>query len=157
MLGLGTLFFLALISYTPRDLPGWFPLSATSRPNHPAQNFIGPTGAIIAATSYFIMGAASYLVAATMLGFGGVKLLSTTFRLTPRSLWIVAFVVSGACILHLQPWFLGDWPHAMNIASHSAGAGGWLGYWVENGSFATRSGWWEPASCLAAFTLPLSF
>ncbi len=130
LLGLGTLLFLALISYTPRDLPGWFPLSSTSRPNRPPQNFIGPLGAIGAGSIYFLLGAGSYLVAAVMLGLGGVKLMSSSYRLSVRSFWVLAFVLSGACLLDLQPWFLHNWPTAMNIRSHGGGAGGWLGYWV---------------------------
>jgi len=131
LLGLGTLLFLALISYTPKDLPGWFPLSSTSRSNHPPQNFIGPMGAIGAGSIYFLLGAGSYLVAAVMLGLGGVKLLSSSYRLTARSLWVFAFILSGACLLDLQPWFLHNWPAAMNIrSSHGGGAGGWIGYWA---------------------------
>jgi S-DNA-T family DNA segregation ATPase FtsK/SpoIIIE len=127
LLGLGTLLFLALISYTPKDLPGWFPLSYITPANRPAQNFIGPIGAIIAGCFYFLFGAASYLVAAAMLGYGGAKLLSPGFRVRPRTLWVNAFIISGACLLHLaHPAFLKDWPRLMNIR----GAGGWFGYWL---------------------------
>src|SRR5262249_19483444 len=44
----GTLLFFALISYTPKDIPSWFWFSHVSPANHPAQNFIGPLGAIVA-------------------------------------------------------------------------------------------------------------
>ena len=48
LLGTGTLLFLALISYVPRDIPTWFPLlNSTSSPNRPAQNFLGPLGAVV--------------------------------------------------------------------------------------------------------------
>src|SRR3954469_9264306 len=52
LLGVGTLLFLALISYVPKDLPSWVPFSHLSPPNSPAQNFIGPLGAIIAGFCY---------------------------------------------------------------------------------------------------------
>ena len=74
LLGAGTLLFLALISYAPKDLPSGIWFSQVSSPNHPAQNFIGPFGAIIAGFSYWMIGAASYLLAVVLLGFGGAKL-----------------------------------------------------------------------------------
>ncbi|MEA3187751.1 MAG: segregation ATPase FtsK/SpoIIIE, family [Chthoniobacter sp.] len=127
LLGLGTLLFLALISYKPKDVPEWVPIISHSAPaNHPAQNFIGPLGAIVAGLFYFLLGAASYLLAAVMLGYGGVKLLAPGLRLTSRSLWVIAFVISGACLAELQPMFLNDWTALMRIP----GKGGWLGHWL---------------------------
>src|SRR5580692_12873257 len=79
LLGLGTLLFLALVSYEPRQVPAWFPLSRYSAgSNFGSTNFIGPLGAIIACCFYFLIGAASYLAAATLLGYGGALLLSVT-------------------------------------------------------------------------------
>lgn len=125
LLGLGTLLFLALVSYTPRDLPDWFFLSHITPPNDPPQNFIGPMGAIVASIFYFLLGAASYLVAVVMLGFGGGKLIFPGIRLSSRLVWIALFLLSGACLLHLwNPGFLASWKELMNIH----GPGGWVGY-----------------------------
>ena len=55
----GTLLFFALISYTPKDVPSWVWFSHISPANRPAQNFIGPVGAIIAGICYQFIGAAS--------------------------------------------------------------------------------------------------
>src|SRR5437016_13326497 len=93
LLGVGTLLFLALISYTPKDVPSWIWFSQVSSPNKPAQNFIGPFGAIIAGFSYMMLGAASYLLAVVGLGFRGAKLLNPKLRLAPRLGWIVVFVI----------------------------------------------------------------
>jgi S-DNA-T family DNA segregation ATPase FtsK/SpoIIIE len=125
LLGAGTVLFLALISYTPKDVPSWVWFSSVSPPNNPAQNFIGPTGAIIAGFMYLTLGAASYLIATIFLGFGGAKLFLPGFRIIKRLPWAVAFIVSGASVLHLQPWFLHTWRHEFNIM----GPGGWTGYW----------------------------
>jgi S-DNA-T family DNA segregation ATPase FtsK/SpoIIIE len=125
LLGAGTVLFLALISYTPKDVPSWVWFSSVSPPNNPAQNFIGPTGAIIAGFMYLTLGAASYLIATVFLGFGGAKLFLAGFRIIKRLPWAVAFIVSGASVLHLQPWFLHTWRHEFNIM----GPGGWIGYW----------------------------
>ncbi len=127
LLGVGTLLFLALISYVPKDIPTWFPLlNSTSSPNSPAQNFIGPLGAIAAGFCYFMIGAASYLLAAVLLGFGGAKLFHSSLRVTSRLGWIALFIISGACLFHLQSHFLGHWTSAFNIR----GPGGWLGYYI---------------------------
>jgi len=124
LLGVGTLLFLALISYTPRDVPSWVWFSQVSSPNRPAQNFIGPFGAIIAGFSYMMIGAASYLLAVVLLGFGGAKLFNPKLRVTPRLIWIVLFIASGACLLQLQTQHLQGWRSAFNIQ----GPGGWIGY-----------------------------
>ncbi len=141
----GTLLFFALISYTPKDVPSsvWF--SQISPANHPAQNFIGPVGAILAGICYQFIGAAAYLLAAILLGFGAAKLFHPSLRVTSRLAWIILFIVSGACLFHLQPWFLHDWQRAFNIQ----GPGGWVGYffgrhifrfWMGKGSVIVLGG-----------------
>src|SRR6516165_2676027 len=125
-LGLGTVLFLALISYTPKDVPAWVWFSYMSPPNNPAQNFIGPTGAIVAGFLYLTLGAASYLVATVFLGFGGAKLFLPGFRIFKRLPWVLLFIVSGASLMHVQSWFLHGWRSEFNIL----GPGGWIGYWL---------------------------
>jgi DNA segregation ATPase FtsK/SpoIIIE, S-DNA-T family len=126
LLGVGTLLFLALISYTPKDVPSWVWFSHISPANHPAQNFIGPFGAIIAGICYHTMGAAAYLLAAVLLGFGAAKLFHSSLRMTPRIVWIVLFIASGACLLQLQTHYFRGWRLAFNIQ----GPGGWAGYFL---------------------------
>lgn len=125
LLGVGTLLFLALISYTPKDVPSWVWFSHISPANHPAQNFIGPFGAIIAGICYHMIGAASYFLAAILLGFGAAKLFHSSLRVTARIPWIVLFIASGACLLQLQTQHLQGWKRAFNIQ----GPGGWLGHY----------------------------
>jgi len=119
----GTLLFFALISYSPRDLPSWVPWSYLSPPNRPAQNFIGPFGAIFASVFYLLIGAASYFLAAVLLGFGAAKLFYPRLRVIARLPWIVFFIVSGACLLQLQTRYFFDWKK-LNIQ----GPGGSIGY-----------------------------
>src|ERR1700692_2909826 len=126
LLGVGTVLFLALISYTPKDVPSWVWLSSISPPNSPAQNFIGPTGAVVAGFLYMTLGSASFLIATIFLGFGGAKLFLPGFQILRRLPWAVVFVISGAAVAHLQPWFLHTWRHDFNIM----GPGGWAGYWL---------------------------
>jgi len=124
-LGVGTLLYLALISYSPSDVPSWFPLSSQAAARGAVLNFVGRTGAIVACSSYAFLGAASYLLAALLLGYGGAKLLNPELRLTSRAWWSVGFILSGACLAHLLPWSLLDMER-LNIA----GPGGWVGKWL---------------------------
>ncbi|HKR54458.1 MAG TPA: DNA translocase FtsK [Chthoniobacterales bacterium] len=119
----GTLLFFALISYSPRDLPSWVPWSYLSPPNRPAQNFIGPFGAIFASIFYLLIGAASYFLAAVLLGFGAAKLFYPRLRVLTRVPWIVLFLLSGACLLQLQTRYFFEWTK-LNIQ----GPGGSIGY-----------------------------
>ena len=123
LLGTGTLLFLALVSYAPSDVPSWVFFSKQGAPSEITENFIGPVGAIVAGFCYFLLGAASYLLAVVLIGFGGAKFLSAGLDLKKRAGWMAAFVVSGACLAGIQPWFLQSWKEHFNIL----GPGGWLG------------------------------
>jgi S-DNA-T family DNA segregation ATPase FtsK/SpoIIIE len=136
LLGVGTLLFLALISYTPKDVPSWVWFSHISPANHPAQNFIGPFGAIIAGICYHTIGAAAYLLAAVLLGFGAAKLFHSSLRVAPRIVWIVLFIASGACLLQLQTHYFRGWRLAFNIQ----GPGGWAGYFLGKTVLLTSMG-----------------
>ena len=126
MLGLGMLLYLALISYVPRDLPTWIPFSQYATPNSPAQNFIGPVGAVVAGIHFFFLGAASFLVAALLLGFGTAKLFLPGLTVMRKLGWMTAFVLCGACLTQLQPWFLHGWNRDFNAHGPGGLAGAWL-------------------------------
>src|SRR6201997_726460 len=128
-LGIGTVVFLALISYNPGDVPSWVWFSYKSPPNNPTQNFIGPTGAIVAGFLYLTLGAAAYLVTSLFLGFGVAKLFLPGFRILKRLPWALLFVVTRAALTQLQPWFLRSWEQQFKLL----GPGGMLGYWLGAG------------------------
>src|SRR5437870_8938022 len=126
LLFVGTLLFFALISYTPKDVPSWIWFSHISPSNHPAQNFIGPVGAIVAGICYQLIGVfASLLVAAVLLGFGAAKLFHSRLHVVPRLPWIVLFIISGACLDQL--W---DITHlfGLKVPVDIQGPGGLIGY-----------------------------
>jgi DNA segregation ATPase FtsK/SpoIIIE, S-DNA-T family len=126
LLFVGTLLFFALISYTPKDVPSWIWFSHISPSNHPAQNFIGPVGAIVAGICYQLIGVfASLLLAAVLLGFGAAKLFHSRLRVVPRLPWIVLFIISGACLDQL--W---DISHllGLKVPVDIQGSGGLIGY-----------------------------
>ncbi len=122
----GTLLFFALISYTPKDIPSWLWFSHVSPANHPAQNFIGPLGAIVAGICYQLIGVfASLLLAAVLLGFGAAKLFYPRLHVALRIPWIVLFLVSGACLDQACgiSYFLGR-----KVPVDIQGPGGLIGY-----------------------------
>src|SRR5882724_6782487 len=122
----GTLLFFALISYTPKDIPSWFWFSHVSPANHPAQNFIGPVGAIVAGICYQLIGVfASLLLAAVLLGFGAAKLFYPRLRFVVRIPWIVLFLVSGACLD--QAWGISQLL-GRKVPVDIQGPGGLIGY-----------------------------
>jgi len=123
LLGTGTLLFLALVSYSPADLPAWLFFSKQGGPPHSTENFIGPVGAVVAGLSYFLIGAASYLLAVLLIGCGGAKFISNGIVLKKRIAWMAVFVISGACLAGIQPWVLQGWKEHFNIL----GPGGVIG------------------------------
>src|SRR6266478_3101536 len=126
----GTLLFFALISYTPKDIPSWFWFSHVSPANHPAQNFIGPLGAIVAGICYQLIGVfASLLLAAVLLGFGAAKLFYLRFRVALRIPWIVLFLVSGACLD--EAWGV-SYLLGRKVPVDIRGPGGLVGYGLSN-------------------------
>ena len=123
LLGAGTLLFLALVSYSPADVPSWLFFSKQGAAEAVTENFIGPVGAVVAGFTYFVLGAAAYLLAVVLIGFGGAKFLTSDLILKKRLWWMAAFILSGACLAGIQPWFLQSWKAHFNIL----GPGGWIG------------------------------
>ncbi len=127
MLGFGLLLFLALISYTPDDLPSWVGFSRLDTPADPINNFIGPVGAIIAGYTYFIFGAAAYLIPTGMIWFGLARFFFEA-RISKRGMiGFAALVISGACLLHFQGAFFQAWHDIYNIPGAGGGMGRILG------------------------------
>jgi S-DNA-T family DNA segregation ATPase FtsK/SpoIIIE len=136
LLGSGLLYLLALISFTPDDLPTWVPFGRLAEPNATVDNFVGRLGAVGAGFSYYTLGAASYLIPACLIWFGAATLLfgaRTSFRaLTGFGL----VMLSACCLLDYQNWFFKGWPEDYNIIS----AGGIIGAKIGTGLFASLTG-----------------
>ncbi|MCX6966999.1 MAG: DNA translocase FtsK [Verrucomicrobia bacterium] len=131
LLGAGTLLFLALMSYDARDVPSSSWLARYSEHNRHAHNFVGIAGAYIGGILYFLFGAASFLVAAILFGFGTLKLIKPDALLVRRLPWCFLFVISGACLLQLPHSLLHNWPDFMNVR----GPGGVVGLWLGKSFF----------------------
>lgn len=125
--GVCVMFVLALVSYSPADLPAWVPFSSQAGQNEMVSNFIGPVGAVVAGYAYFFFGAASFLVPA-VLAWWSVQVLSGARPFHARNLFSFALLVcSAACLVEFQVWFFQDWSVRYNLPKS---AGGFFGYGV---------------------------
>jgi S-DNA-T family DNA segregation ATPase FtsK/SpoIIIE len=123
----GTYLFLSLASYDPRSVPGWVPIiSSFSHVADAPSNLGGPLGAILAGLSLFFLGAASYLLAVTSIGYGLAKWFVADYRLRDKAGWGGLMVLLAACLFEIQPYLLQNWKSELRIE----GPGGFLGLWI---------------------------
>ncbi len=137
LLGLAVLLLVAQFSFDRYDLA-----FVHNPPNHPAHNWIGILGAWLAYSSFFLFGAAAYLLPWLFLAFGLSHLpgILQFFRLhrvvealehlaerwRSQVFWAAALVFAVAGVLHLADthhWLLG-----LRGRICAPSVGGWLGY-----------------------------
>jgi S-DNA-T family DNA segregation ATPase FtsK/SpoIIIE len=136
LLGAGVLLLLALVSFDPNDVPSWVFFNKIVPSNAHISNFIGIVGVLTAGLLYFLLGAAAYLLAVLLLGFGAGKMFFPKVRFADRIGWVVLFLLCGASLLHLQPWFFQNWKDVF----HVEGPGGWFGKWIGGKAFGNAMG-----------------
>lgn len=130
---LGAYLFVSLQTYHPRDIPAWAPIISTTNAPLPVTNNLGGTlGALLAGYSLFAFGAASYILAIVLLGYGLAMWLVPDYRLRDKAGWGLLMVVIGACLFAIQPWVLQDWDEWIKIES----PGGWFGHWIGREAFS---------------------
>ena len=136
MIGLGFIFLLALVSFTPNDMPvmgiGQGP---DPEANSPRENLIGVIGALIAWLLMALFGAAAFLVPVSLIWLG-VAYAFLDAKLTKRT-WIgfASFVIVGACLLNVTGWCSG-WAESNFIGSSGGVLGKVIGTTVFEGLFA---------------------
>ena len=140
LLVLGVLLLLALISYSPADVPAWMRSARVEKSAHATHNYVGSLGAIMAFLSYGLLGAASFLLAAALIGYGAVACVGRQMGFAMRPLWTAGFVASGACLIDVLKWTLID-RTKLNLGSE----GGLVGEFIGGKIFATVFG---PAAIL---------
>ena len=122
---MGLLLFLAIISYSPGDLPSWLSFSSQDVQNDPVRNIIGPLGALVAGFAHFLFGAPAYLIPAVFIWFWVAKLLSRMSITWRHLLGFGLFMLAGCCLMEYQTWFLKGWRHEFNVLS-TGGCVGWF-------------------------------
>ena len=121
LLMVAAMYFLALMSYDPGDLPGWAHLVLSDQSNAVTRNFIGQLGAITAGYSLFLLGLAAYILPVVLTWLGVCKLASHIKITRVTWLGVALLVISGSALLtvnHMFEWQDGSLPH---------GGGGGLG------------------------------
>ncbi len=134
LLMLACMYLLAMLSYDPRDMPGWSHLSLSDEPGLVTQNFMGNIGAFLAGYSLFFMGIAAYVIPICITWFGVCKLHSK-LKLT-RIGWLGVFVlvISAAALLQVL-----DFVEQNKEITPSSG-GGVIGKFIGNFLFMSLIG-----------------
>ena len=134
LLMVSAMFFLALMSYDPGDLPGWAHLVLSDETNAVTHNFIGQVGAIVAGYSLFLMGLGAYILPISLTWLGVCKLASGMKITRVTWLGVVLLLISGTALMtvnHLFEWEDSHLPH---------GGGGGLGRLVGETLFGALLG-----------------
>jgi S-DNA-T family DNA segregation ATPase FtsK/SpoIIIE len=127
LLFVGLFLFFSLASFNPASVPGWAPIISTVSSSHePPGNLGGPLGVLFAGYALFFLGAASYLLAASLIGYGIALCLVPNYKLRDKAIWGGLMVLLAACLFELQPFVLRHWQEDLRIL----GPGGFLGLWI---------------------------
>jgi len=126
LLGVAGLLLLALLSYHPGHLPSWLPRAQHTPESTASSNLVGPIGALVAGSLFFLVGVAAFWVPVAL-----VWAAVATYFQFPIFRWrtlfaLGVFLVSGACLVQFQPLFFEHWPERFQLPSK----GGMAGYAV---------------------------
>ncbi len=120
----GAYLFVALLTYSPGDVPKWARLIYTKESaSLVTHNMGGLFGSLIAGHVLFLFGAAGYLLAVGLVGYGLAKWFVPGYSLKDKAGWGALMVLLAACLFQIQPWGLQSWKEYIGIA----GPGGWIG------------------------------
>ena len=143
----GTLLFFALISYTPKDIPSWFWFSHVSPANHPAQNFIGPLGAIVAGICFLLL--VSLAIEALLKGFshyiqsalpGGMVIALTVYLIFDFAVVVLLFAMIFKFLPDVEIQWRDVWIGAV-LTAILFGIGKWLlGFYLGSGAAGSAYG-----------------
>ena len=146
MVGGGLLLLLALMSYTPGDLPMGVPFTDITwldafapdgEANSPRHNFVGPVGTLLGFVQIQLFGGAGYLLSVGLIWLGVGRLFFDAAFTWRTWMGFGIFVVSGACLLGVQGFFFQDWPERFWIINSGGVIGKSLGVGVFQGLLNT--------------------
>lgn len=130
---MGGYLFVALLTYSAGDVPSWARLIYTKSSASPvSHNLGGLVGTLLAGHVLFLFGAAGYLLAVGLVGYGLAKWFVPHYSLKDKAGWGVVMLLLATCLFQIQPWALQSWKKVIGIA----GPGGWIG--VNLGENAIR-------------------
>ncbi|MFA7233368.1 MAG: DNA translocase FtsK [Terrimicrobiaceae bacterium] len=121
---LGAYLFISLVTYSPGDVPKWARLIYTkASASAVTHNMGGLFGALLAGHVLYLFGAAGYLLAVGLVGYGLAKWFVPNYSLKDKAGWGVVMGLLAACLFQIQPWVLKSWNASIGIE----GPGGWIG------------------------------
>jgi len=126
---LGAYLFVSLVTYSPGDISNsrWVGLlNIKDSGSSVIHNLGGFFGALLAGHVLFLFGAAGYLLAVGLIGYGLAKWFVPGYSLKDKAGWGALMVLLAACLFSIQPWALQSWPKDIS----PDGPGGWLGFYV---------------------------
>lgn len=137
---LGAYLFISLLTYSAGDIPSWAWLIYTkSSGSAVTHNLGGMLGALLAGHVLYLFGAAGYLLAVALIGYGLAKWFVADYSLKDKAGWGALMVLLASCLFQIQPWVLHSWRKDIGIE----GPGGWFGLWIGGkaiqGAFGTAS------------------
>ena len=120
----GVYLFVSLLTYSPGDIPKWAWLIYTKTSGaHTVHNLGGLFGALLAGHILYLFGAAGYLMAVGIIGYGLAKWFISSYSLRDKAGWGLLMLLLAACLFQIQPWLLQGWQKDIGIE----GPGGWVG------------------------------
>jgi len=97
LMGLGSLLFLALISFEPNDVPFF-----SAGGNEQVDNLIGPVGAWVAGGLVLFFGVAAYMIPLVMLVGGVLLIFAIRVNYWKKLLWFLLIIITGAGLLQFM-------------------------------------------------------
>lgn len=119
MTGLALMILLALISYSPAQLPNW--VGSNVSEENVRGNFVGPFGATISGYLLFALGAASFLLPAVIVMWAFQVLTTKRLFNTRNFIALGLFLLAAACLVDCQAFFFKDWITKYNLPDSTGG------------------------------------
>ena len=150
---MGAYLFVSLLTYSPGDIPKWASLIFTKTSGaHTVHNVGGLFGALLAGHVLFFFGAAGYLMAVGIIGYGLAKWFVPSYSLKDKAGWGVLMVLLASCLFQIQTWFLKSW----QIDGRRA-PGGWVGLYVGEKAICDPFGPVSAALLVILYVISLIF
>lgn len=125
--GFGVLLMLALVTYTPADVPFY----REDGDSTPIKNWVGIIGALLAYATFWIFGAAAYLVAIGAIWLGVAYAVMDAAWTKRKWLGFIAFFVTGSCLVAVLPGVFEEWGRNINLVRNGENyKGGYIGQFL---------------------------
>ena len=123
LIGIGAFLFLALISFSPEDLPAWVSWSRRPAPAEHGTNLLGPVGTLLGGYLIFLLGAAAFFLPIGLIWFGMAKIVMRLRLLWKPTLGLILALGCFSSLLAIQTFAFQDWDFRFQILCPGGGIG----------------------------------